>query len=201
MGRRPLTEAVEIARPLQSLQLTGLRGPRRRTATTNGQMADRQALYTSGIGALVFGPDGTPQIDRLCTTYQTNPAGAADITFLDIENLAVSAYVIQYLKNLVLTTYPRCVLLDDNPGNLQGVATPAEIRATLIHGYTDLATTGGVVESVDLFAKYLIVERSSDPNRVDVYLPIDVANQLRIVATNATIYPQLSDAVGSGLTG
>ena len=32
----------------------------------------------------------------------------------------------------------------------------------------------------------LIVERSEqDPNRVDCYLPIDVVNQLRIIAVNA----------------
>jgi phage tail sheath gpL-like len=41
----------------------------------------------------------------------------------------------------------------------------------------------GLVENAKLFAKYLIVERdSTNPNRVNVLLPPDLVNQLRIFA-------------------
>ena len=41
----------------------------------------------------------------------------------------------------------------------------------------------GLVENAALFAKYLIVERdASNPNRVNVLLPPDLVNQLRVFA-------------------
>ena len=191
MGRS-LTEAIEIARPLQTISLDGLRGPG--DATKRWALPDRESLYRNGISALTFSPDGTPVIDRVLTTYQTNLYGVPDITFLGIETMAISSYVKSYLKQIITSTYPRHVLRDDNPNGIQGVATVDQIRATIIHGYTQLCNIAGVVENVALFAKYLIVERSSDPNRVNAYLPIDVANQLVVFAANLTIFPQFDEA-------
>lgn len=185
---RALTEAIEIARPLQTITLDGLRGPK--DTSLRWGLADRETLYRSGLSALTFSRDGTPVIDRVLTTYQTNAYGVTDITFLGIETMAISAYVKRYIKQVVTQTYPRCVLRDDNPQNIQGVATVDQIKATLIHAYTQLSNIAGVVEGLSLFAQYLIVERSSDPNRVNVYLPVDVANQLIVFATNITIFPQ-----------
>ena len=191
----PLTSAIEIARPMQTVGLDGLRPPS--SVSNKWGLADRQALYQSGMSALTFAPDGTATIDRVLTTYQTNSYGVPDTTFLGIETISIAAYVKQYLKLRVTSTYPRCVLRDDNPNGIQGVATPDGIKATLVHAYTELDQIGGVVENTDLFAKYLIVNRSSDPNRVDAYLPTDVANQFIVFAANITIFPELTDAIAS----
>jgi phage tail sheath gpL-like len=51
---------------------------------------------------------------------------------------------------------------------------------------------GGLVENGDLFAAALVVERSTDPNRVNAFLPVDVVNQFRIFAANVTTNLQLS---------
>ena len=192
---RSLTEAIEIARPLQTIQLDGLRGPA--DVTKRWALSDRESLYRNGISAVTFAPDGTPVIDRVLTTYQTNPYNVADITFLGIETIAISAYVKRYLKQVVTSTYPRHVLRDDNPLGIQGVVTTDQIKATIIHAYTALCNIAGVVENIELFAKYLIVERAADPNRVNVYLPVDVANQLVVFAANITIFPQLTEGVAS----
>ncbi len=185
---RALSEAVEIARPLQTIQLTGLRGPA--DPTLRWALADRASLYNKGLSALTFANDGTPVIDRVLTTYQVNAYGVQDQTFLGIETMAISTYVKRYIKQVVTQTYPRCVLRDDNPSGLQGVVTASQAKATMVHAYTQLSNIGGVVENATLFAQYLIVERSSDPNRLDAYLPIDVANQLVVFAANLTIFPQ-----------
>ena len=190
-----LTAAIEIARPMQTLELQGLRAPA--AASAKWGQADRQALYSCGMSALTFGPDGTPRIDRILTTYQVNAWGVPDTTFLGIETIAIAAYVRNYMKQRVTATYPRSVLRNDNPNGLQGVTTPGQIKATLVHAYTELDQIGGVVENTDLFAKYLIVERASDPNRVNAYLPTDVANQLIVVAANITIFPELTDATAA----
>ena len=60
----------------------------------------------------------------------------------------------------------------------------------MIHAYTQLSNIAGVVENPTLFAQYLTVERDTDPNRLNAYLPIDVANQLVVFAANLTIFPQ-----------
>lgn len=192
---RALTEAVEIARPLQTITLDGLRAPK--ALSDQWGPTDRDALYRNGLSAVTFAADGTPIIDRVLTTYQTGPFGVSDITFLGIETIAIAYYVKEYFKYKIALTYPRHVLRDDNPSGQQGVATPDQIRATCIHAYTDLSDTACLVENKALFAKYLIVERSADPNRVNIYLPTDVANQLVVVAMNITIFPQLTDTIAS----
>lgn len=187
---RALSEAVEIARPLQTLVLQGIRPPK--ALADRWAISDTETLYANGISALSVNADGTVAIQRLLTTYQTNLYGQADQTFLGVETIAISAYVKRYFKQLITTIYPRHVLKDDNPGNQQGIVTPDQIRATIIHGYRQLYLAG-LVEKPDLFAQYLVVERSSDPNRINAYLPIDVANQFIVFAANITIFPELSD--------
>jgi phage tail sheath gpL-like len=191
---RSITEAVEIARPLQTLVLQGLRGPK--NVSDQWKMADRDSLYRNGISAVVFRADGQAALDRVVTTYQTNAWGQADITLLDVETLYIAAYAARYFKQRILATYPRSVLKDDNPRSLQGVTTPAQIRATLIHAYREMYD-GGLAEKPELFAEYVIVERSADPNRVNAYIPFDVANQLRVFAANVTIFPELNDQIAA----
>ncbi len=188
---RALTEAVEIARPLQTLELDGLRPPA--DPADQWALSDREALLENGISTFTFAVDGTPVIDRVITTYETDSYGDIDISFLGIEPIAIAMYVKRYMKQQLAARYPRQVLRDDNPLNVQGVATVAQIRATIIHTYTQLSRVACLVENVALFSKYLIVERSSDPSRVNAYLPIDVANQLIALASNITVFAQLTD--------
>jgi len=192
---RPLTEAIEIARPLQTLVISGIRAPK--ADADRWALADRDSLYRNGISALTVNNDGTMAVDRVLTTYQTNAYGSPDITFLDVESIAIAAYVKRYIRTRVTSTYPRHVLRDDNPRALQGVVTPAQVRAMMVHAYTELSEVAGIVEKPALFAKYLIVERSADPNRLNVYLPIDQANQLRIFAANITLFQELTEANAS----
>ncbi|MCJ2108030.1 phage tail sheath subtilisin-like domain-containing protein [Methylobacterium sp. E-041] len=187
---RSLTEAIEIARPLQTLVVTGIRPPK--ALSDRWGLADRDSLYRNGISAFTVNNDGTMALERVVTTYQTNLYGQADITFLDIETIAIAAYVKRYIKLIVTSTYPRHVLRDDNPGGLQGVVTPAQMRSTMIHAYTQLSLAG-LVEKPELFTQYLIVERSGDPNRLNAYLPTDVANQFRVFAANITLFQELTD--------
>lgn len=191
---RALSEAVEIARPLQTLVKQGLRGPK--ATVDQWKLSDRDSLYRNGIAADVVRADGQVAIDRMVTSYLTNSWGQPDITFLDIETLAIAAYVKRYLKTYITSLYPRHVLKDENPRRMQGVVTPAQIKGAILHAYQELGGAG-LVEKFDLFAQYLIVERSADPNRVNAYLPVDVANQFRVFAANITIFPELNDQIAA----
>lgn len=187
---RPLTEAVEIAAPMQTIVLNGIRAPK--AEGDRWSTSDRQSLYSNGIAACVVRADGQVAIDRTVTTYRLNPFDQPDATFLDLETLAISAYIARYFRSRIEATYPRHVLKDENPRNLQRVVTPRRARATLIHAYAELCDVGGVCEGKERFARDLIVERSSDPNRLSAYLPVDTANALRVFAANITVATQIA---------
>jgi phage tail sheath gpL-like len=184
-----LTDAPELSRPLQTLELVGVLAPVDRSKWW--AQADRQALYVDGVSAYTVTVDGRVLIDRVVTTEQTNAHGAADATFRDVETLAQMMFVVRFLKAEITARFGRMALADANPGNLAEIATPRQIKAHLIHAYERLAREFGVTENPDIFAQFVVVER--DPNnatRVNAYLPVDVVNQLRIFAANVTTYLQ-----------
>lgn len=183
-----LQDAPELSRPLHSLELHGIVAPK---IADRFDIADRNTALFDGISTYHVRRDGTVAIDRLITTYQTNAWSSADATWLDVNTMAQTMYMLRFLKAKITSTYGRVALADENPFGLQGVATPSDIEETIIHGYQELVADG-VLENTDLFAQELIVERdNTDANRVNVYLPYDVVNQLRIFAVNATTFLQL----------
>lgn len=181
----PLSEAVEISRPMHTLELAGVYAPK--DISKQWALSDRQSLYYAGISGYAVSPDGRVLIDRVVSTYRTNASGAADTTWLDVETRFQTAYALRYLKSIVTQTYARVALAADNPGNIQGLVTPTDIKSTIIHAYAALVGAG-VMKNRQTFADNLIVEQAADPNRVNAYLPLDVVNQLRIFAANATTF-------------
>lgn len=183
-----LQSAPELSRPLQTLELLGVLPPKNRSDRFDLQQ--RNSLSFDGISTYYVDAAGVVRISRLITTYQKNPWGMPDASWLDVETRAQGMYALRYLKTKVTGTWGRAALRDDNPAGIPGVATPADIRDTIVHGYRELSALN-VVENEDLFEQLLIVERSqTDANRVDVYLPMDHVNQLRVIAINATSFMQ-----------
>ncbi|MBC8729986.1 phage tail sheath subtilisin-like domain-containing protein [Paraburkholderia sp. UCT2] len=183
-----LSDAPELSRPEQTLELPGILPP---------EIADRfdrnvrQTLYYAGIGATTVDQAGVVRLDRLLTTYQVNGFGAADTSYLDINTMAQIMYFIEYMNNRITNTFPRVSLKDDGnpvfPG--QFAVTPSMIRAYVISVAHELADLN-VIENVDTFAQLLMVARSSDPNCVDMILPPDFVNQWRIGKILVQFYNQ-----------
>lgn len=185
-----LQDAPELSRPLQSLELVGVKGPRLKTDQLG--KASRQTLYFDGVSGYYVHRDGSVRIDRVVTTYQTNVWGDPDWTYLDIETMAQSMFGIRYIRTDITSKHARQALASDNPGRLPHIVTPDDIRNSIIHAYAKLINPLGVFENLDAFKAALVVERSpSDPNRVDVGLKLDHVNQLRIVAVAAINHMQL----------
>ncbi len=168
------------ARPLQTLELTGL------TPAPVGSrftLTEKQTLLSNGI-ATTYVSGGYIRIERAITTYQQNAMGDDDTSYLDSETLHTLAYIIRTLKTTITTKYPRHKLANDGTkyGTGQAIVTPSVIRGELIAQYQKLELLG-IVENTELFKKYLVVERNAnDPNRLDVLLPPDLVNGLRIFA-------------------
>ncbi len=185
-----LQSAPELSRPLQTLKLIGIKGPRlvedRLTKT------DRQTLYFDGISGYMVQRDGTVCIERVTTTYQSNAWGDPDWTYLDVETMAQSMFGIRFIRTEVTSKHGRHALARDNPGRLPHIVTPIDIRNTVLHAYSKLVRVYGVFENETAFAEALVCEVSpNDPNRVDVGMSLDHVNQLRIVAAAAVNYMQL----------
>lgn len=168
------------ARPLQTLELIGI------TAAPEGErftLNEKQTLLTSGI-ATTYVAGGYMRIERAITTYQKNAFGDNDNSYLDSETLHTLAYIIRQLKTCITSKYNRHKLANDGTryGSGQAVVTPSVIRGELIAQYAKLEAKA-IVEDAKSFADNLIVERNADdPNRLDVLLPPDLVNGLRIFA-------------------
>lgn len=155
-------------------------------------MADRQLLYYDGISGYRVTRDNRVYVDRAITTYQSNQWGDLDATYLDLETMAQSMYGIRYLKQKATNEHGRKSLASSNPFNVETIATPEDVRNTIIHGYRELVGLG-VFEDVEQFARELRVERAAnDANRLDMSMPLDHVNQLRIMAAAAVNHMQRS---------
>lgn len=179
-GANALGLNVDVARPTQTLPLNGIIAPR---AGKRFLLTERQSLLNYGI-ATSFTSSGVVRIERAITTYQKNAWNQADPSYLDSETLHTLTEITRRLRNVITQKYPRHKLADDGTrfGAGQAVVTPSVIRGELLAAYYDMEEQG-LVENAKLFAKYLIVERNAtNPNRLDVLLPPDLVNQLRIFA-------------------
>ena len=180
VARTATATKEDPARPLQTLELIGIAPAQ---VGTRYSISDKQTLLTSGIATL-YTEGGYLRIERMITTYQVNAFGDADVSYLDSETLHTLAYIIRDLRRIVTSKYARHKLASDGTkyGTGQAIVTPSVIRGEIVAEYERLEERG-IVENLKLFKKHLIVERSvTDPNRIDVLLPPDLVNQLRVFA-------------------
>jgi phage tail sheath gpL-like len=160
--------------------LNGVLAPR---AGKRFLLSERQSLLNYGIATSVVS-GGVLRVERAITTYQKNTQGQADASYLDSETLHQLTEITRRLRSRITNKYPRHKLANDGTrfGAGQAIVTPSVIKGELIAEYSDMEQSG-LVENAALFKKYLIVERNAtNPNRLDVLLPPDLVNQLRIFA-------------------
>lgn len=168
------------AQPVQFLTLTGMQAP---DVADRFILTERNTLLYNGMSTFNV-VSGICQTERIITTYQKNAAGTADNSYLDVETMATSAYVLRSMRQRITSRYGRHKLADDSAilGPGQKVVQPKTIKAELIALYAELEYAG-IVENGALFAQHLIVERdANDPNRINVLFPADYVNQLCVFA-------------------
>lgn len=171
---------IDPSRPFQTLALPGILPEDDSEKLT---LEERNILLNHGIATDKVAAGGVVRIERLITTYKQNPAGADDVSYLDLNTLLTLSYLRYDFRTFWLTKYPRHKLAGDGanfaPG--QAIMTPKTAKAEAI-GRFRLWEENGLVENIDQFKEQLIVERnSSDVNRLDFLLPPDLVNQLRVV--------------------
>lgn len=169
------------ARPRQELWLQGCLPPKPEDRFT---FAEREILLTDGVSTYTVSRDGKCYVSRMITTYQTNPSGIPDVSYLNIETMMTLAYIRFTLDARINLRYPRHKLAEDgtNFGPGQAVVTPAIIKTTIFSLFTEWERDG-LVEGWEQFKKDIIIERNAnDRSRVDVRLSPDLMNQFVVLA-------------------
>ena len=136
----------------------------------------------TGSSTFRVGDDGSVIIERMCTTYQKNAAGANDDSYLDVETMYGLMYVARDLANYLLTRYARKKLVSDTTQVLAGsnCVTSLMIRASVISEYRSLEANGYVQNST-IFAQNVVAENAGN-GLVKILAPVDLVNQLRQIA-------------------
>ena len=175
-----------VSRNQTGLVVQGLIPPRDRTTWL--QYAARNTAAGSGISTWIVNQDGTVAIDKLVTTYRTGVSGQADTVFRDIQSMLQLTSILRYMRTQLANQHGTKAIADSNPGNLGALVTVRDIKATLVMAYDQLAAWGVVENGVGFAANVQVQRNSGQPNRVDVFMPIQRVKPLDVLAGNATLY-------------
>lgn len=172
--------AIDAGRPFQTLGMTHALPPAEADLFTT---EERNLQLIDGI-ATTRVSGGVVQLERMVTTYQTNPAGAADTAYRDATTLLTLMYFRFTFRVRMQTKYPRHKLASDGvrlgPG--QAVMTPKLGKAEAVGWFIQMEFLG-LAENRDQFKRDLVCVRSTtDPNRLEFLLPPDLINQLIVTA-------------------
>lgn len=172
----------------KGLSLIGIGAPRDPSVWPNYN--GRNTLNQSGISTWEVAADGTVQISKIVTTYQTGAAGQPDAVFRDIQAVYQCSEGMKYMRAELGAMFSQKAIANANPGSLGAMVTPADMKAAIVGIYSDLCARG-VYQDADTFAKLIVVRiNPTNPNRFDVFCPMERVNPLDILAINATIYQQ-----------
>jgi len=133
---------------------------------------------------MTYDATGTPVISLERTSLLTNTLGAPVTSGEAIQYPATTSYLVEDLRTMVQTELARVKLVDNGSRVAESVAavTPLEVKG-MIFGRIDAWEVAGYIENAQTIKDNLIVERNTlNRNRLDVYLLIDLANQLRVCA-------------------
>lgn len=170
---------IDPARPFQTLSIAGVLGEQEAERRT---FNERDMLLKDGIASVNTDTGGVVRIERMITTFQLNPLGAPDTSFLDVNTMLTLSFLRFSLRNRFRLRYPRHKLGSDGlrTGPGQAILTPIIAKAEVVSLFREWEDIG-LVEGADQFKRDLVVERnSSDPNRLDLLLNPDLLNQFRV---------------------
>ena len=173
--------AIDPARPFKTLEVPGLLAPQEADRFTR---PERELLLRDGLSTFEVTQDGTVLLEQVITSYQTNPQGIDDVSYLMLNTKWTVDYMRYAFRVDVALAFPRHKLADDGTNFDEGqpMATPLLIKSVLIATARKLEKVG-LLENFETFKKKVIVVRSiSDRNRVNSIIPPDCVNQFNVFA-------------------
>jgi len=173
--------AIDPARPLQRLKLTGIKAPVKATRWTD---TERNQLLFDGIATYTVAHDGSVMIERQITTYQKNTSGISDDSYLDINTPETLERIRFEQRAMFAQKYPRHKLAEDSmrvaPG--QAIMQPKIAKAELLVLYTEMEQKGWVQDYAGYKAALLAEVDTDDRSRLNIYDSPQLVGQLRVTA-------------------
>lgn len=171
---------IDPARPFQTLPLLGVVSSAQENRRSE---TDQNTLLHDGIATHMVDRTGAVLVQRAITTYQTNPVGAPDISYLDVNTPLTISRLRQTGRNFINLNWPRTKIVDD--GNVipagSATVTPSIVKGKF-YELANLWYDAGWIENVDVFMEEIIIERDqSDPTSLNIVINPDLVNQLRRV--------------------
>ncbi|EON3357400.1 phage tail sheath subtilisin-like domain-containing protein [Yersinia enterocolitica] len=183
-GTAAYSLAIDPARPLQTLALTGILPAAKEV---RWDPVERNLHLFDGVATHFVDAGSNVCIEREITTYRVNSFGDADTSYLDITSPATLGHIRYVIKNRFTNRYPRHKLAGDDvlehlqPG--QPVMTPKLGREELLDIFLTELEPVGLVEDFDNYKDTLEVYRDiTDMNRLNFVIHPNIINQLRVLA-------------------
>lgn len=169
------------ARPFQTLTMPGILAP---ASADRHTKTERQTLLLNGIATMLVDASATVRIERAITTYQLDAFSNPDTAFLDSQTLFTNGYLLRAIRGMTEGKYGRHILVNDGTRVDPNVAavSPGVIAGELVALYRQWERQAIVENEEDFVANLEVVRSGTDPNRLDITFPPDLANQLRITA-------------------
>jgi phage tail sheath gpL-like len=177
--------AIDPAAPLDSsITLPGIAAP---ASHDQLQHPDREAMLHDGISTYTIDDGGNVSFGRRITTYQTDPDGIPNQSYLDVEAMATLAYLRYWVRVRIATNFPRFKLVDDpvSGGKLPTgarVTCPKLIALNLAAGAQELYNAGIIDDPDDFAASLVVVRNSTNRDEVDAMLPYTLIGRFRVFA-------------------
>ncbi len=169
---------VDPAVPVTQLAMGVLAPP----IASQDTISERNTLLTDGMSTFTIDASGQVIIERVVSTYTTNPAGAPDNSYRDCETLYTLMAVIRDLRIQLQSQFARKKLVADGtriPGGSNQV-TAQIVLAVAKALYVTYCTRGWAQDAPGFAAGAL--GQNAGGGLVKLLLPVRVANQLRTIA-------------------
>ena len=167
-----------------STQALGLLPPPLALQDTPGE---RNTLLFDGISTFTVDASGIARIDRSITTYQLNPAGQPDNSYLETNLLFQAMYAARYIAAQLSSQFiasGKILVANGTPiGPGSPATTPNAILGAVVAIYAYLSSIF-IVQNPQTFAKNAYATTGTK-GQVLLYLPIDFSDQVINIAVLA----------------
>jgi phage tail sheath gpL-like len=159
----------------------GLLPPPVASQDTSGE---RNTMLFDGISTFTVDESQTCRIDRSITTYQFNPSGQPDDSYLSTNIMFQATFVARYMDSQLTSQFIDAGLILVDDGTPIGPGSPATTpslvlqAAIAIYGYL---CTEFIVQDADAFAKAATASKGAK-GQVLLYLPLNFSDQLIQIA-------------------
>jgi phage tail sheath gpL-like len=167
---------------MKTVPLPGIKSPAGPDVFT---LAEREALLLAGFSTYYADLSGNLYIERATTSYRTDPSGAPNYAYFDLQSTKVPTRVRYDWDNYIALLYPRNNLANDGTlaaAYAPNVVTPRMLAASWASRCGVYEKNGWIQDSVNTAKQSSFAIDPNDGNRVNARQQIKVMGNLMVLA-------------------